>query len=306
MRESIIRTLALNAALGYSPTRVQLLLGLDVKDSSIPVDHKIVLSVLDELKQQNLVVEFHGRLALFDYQDQIEAGRLNELFFPRKLRRARWTAGYLSKLPWVRAVSLCNTTALGQARDGGDLDFLVIVKAGTIWRSRFFSALPFALLNARPAVFDKSNAKKDPVCLSFFITDENLNLWDFSLPEDDPYLRHWFLSLMPLKDDGVMCHFWDQNHVLRQRHPLAKPWIALSGHDYSAGGKLKYSLQNSWLEGFLKRLQWKRFPKVIREMANQDTRVVINDRVLKFHVQDQREKFRQDYRLICQKYGVDP
>lgn len=306
MRECIMRTLALNAALGYAPTRVQLLLGLDMKDLSQPVDSKQVLFALDELKQQNLVVEFQGRLALFDFKEQIETGRLNELYFPRKLRRARRTAGYLSKLPWVRAVVLCNTTALGQARDGGDLDFLVIVKTGTIWRSRFFSALPFALLNARPTVFDKQAEIKDPVCLSFFITDEKLDLRDLSLPDDDPYLRHWFLSLMPLVDDGVMRHFWDQNLMLRQRHPLAKPWIALSGHDYSAGGKLKYSRQNSWLEGFLKRLQWKRFPKVIRAMANQDSRVVINDRVLKFHVQDQRDKFRQDYRHICQKYGVDP
>lgn len=306
MRESIIRTLALNAALGYAPTRVQLLLGLDTGGSSIGVDPKEVLGVLNELIRQSLVVESRGRLVLHDFEEQIEQGRLNELFFPRKLRRARRTAGFLSKLPWVRAVVLCNTTALGQARDGSDLDFFVIVKHGAIWRSRFFSALPFALLNARPAVFDQQNKKKDPVCLSFFITDEKLDLSDFSLSDDDPYLRHWFLSLMPLTDDGVMRHFWDQNHVLRRRHPLAKPWMALSGHDYSVGGKLKYGLQNSWLEGFVKRLQWKRFPKHIREMANQDTRVIINDQVLKFHVQDQREKFKQDYQKICAKYGVDP
>lgn len=296
----------MNAALGYAPTRVQLLLGLDVGNIACPVDSTDVLLALDELIRSEIVVEFQGRLALRDYEEHIERGRQNELYFPRKIRRARRTAGYLSKLPWVRAVVLCNTTALGQARDGSDLDFFVIVKTGAIWRSRFFSALPFALLNARPAVFEKQNQKKDPVCLSFFITDEQLDLWGFGLPDDDPYLRHWFLSLMPLTDDGVMRHFWDQNFELRRRHPLAKPWIALSGHDYSVGGKLKYGLQNSWLEGFVKRLQWKRFPKIIKEMANQDTRVVVNDRILKFHVQDQREKFKQDYQRICAKYGVDP
>ena len=304
-RAGILRTLAFSGAWGYAPTRLQLAMFYDRGSDGAP---DFQTSELDPLIDEGTVVESEAHLALKSFADQIQTGREREFYFPRKLRRARKVAAYLRRLPWVRAVCLCNTTALGQARDESDLDFFIIAKAGAIWRTRFFSTLPFKLLGARPRVelgAQEGTRQTDPVCLSFFVTDDNLDLSNFMLPGDDPYFRYWFLSLLPLSDDGILDEFWENNKIIRKRHPYAEKWMALDGEELISKYKT-LSKQSSWLENKLKEMQNKQFPNQIKQMANQDTRVIINEHVLKFHVDDRREEFRQKYFDICKEYGVEP
>jgi hypothetical protein len=308
-REGIIRTLAFQGAWGYAPTRLQLAMFYD-QGSNVAqngANGPGVDSELSQLIQDGLVFESDAHLALKPFADQIQKGREREIYFPRKLRRARQVASYLRRLPWVRAVCLCNTTALGQARDEGDLDFFVIAKAGAIWRTRFFATLPFKLLGARPS---SVNVKQmaDPVCLSFFVTDDALDLSGFMLHDDDPYFRYWFLSLLPLTDDGVMEDLWVKNQKIRQRHPLSKKWMALDSDDvlHPKNARKNKAIQPSWLESRLKSLQEKQFPEAIKSLINQDTRVMASNQILKFHVEDRREEYRQKYFDICKEYGVEP
>jgi len=334
VRGAIIRTLAFNAAWGYAPTRLQLAMGLDVGAVGVETPSEgvstlhipDVWSELDRMIADGTVIEREAHLALAPYAEQIDQGRERESYFPRKLRRARWAATYISRLPWARAVCLCNTTALGQARDQGDLDFFVVAKAGTIWRTRFFATFPFKLFGARPSssvipakagIQNPENKEwipgssprmtngKDPVCLSFFVTDDALDLTPYMLAEDDPYFRHWFLSWLPLRDDGVLQDFWKQNASIRQRHPLARQWTALDAEDWLKPQKSEPA-GNSWLEGVLKRIQMKKFPQAIKDLANQDTRVAVTDQALKFHVDDKRVEFRERYFEICRQYGIEP
>ncbi|MHB8830579.1 MAG: hypothetical protein ACYC44_00430 [Patescibacteria group bacterium] len=322
VRSAIIRTLAFQAAWGYAPTRLQLAMMLDVgcveAQNITPqqINTAVVMDELDRLIAENIVCEQQAHVALAHFAYQIEKGRSKEFYFPRKLRRARQAASYLSRLPWVRAVCLCNTTALGQARDEGDLDFFVIVKAGAIWRTRFFATLPFKLLGARPnspqpSLKLREGARRagelwDPVCLSFFVTDDSLDLSPHMLQGDDPYFRYWFLSLLPLTDDGVLKSLWDQNIKIRQRHPLAKQWMPLDGDDLLKPTKPAQQPVRSWLEDTLKKAQQNKFPVSIKSIANQDTRVVVSDQCLKFHVDDKREKYWSNYCEICKQYGIEP
>ncbi|MFA6161483.1 MAG: hypothetical protein WC766_04925 [Patescibacteria group bacterium] len=364
---AIIRTLAFQAAWDYAPTGVELAMLLDV-GSNIAADSVETQNLASNSKPNSLaasdvfdelnllintgeIIEDQGRLTLASHVDLIKRGRENEFYFPRKLRHACRVAKYLRRLPWVRAVCLCNTTALGQARDESDLDFFVIVKSGSIWRTRFFAALPFKLIGARPLssraespahsdvaegslveqsrkLRDFSTALhirsasvemtrgKDPVCLSFFVADNSLDLSTLMLPNDDPYFRYWFLSMLPLYDDGVLHDLWKANAKIRARHPLAKEWIAAGGH----GTKLRimnYELRirdeeprikngKGFFESFFEKIQRKSFPENIKAMANRDSRVVVSDNVLKFHVDDKREKFRQRYYDFCRQYEVEP
>ncbi|MFA6100356.1 MAG: hypothetical protein WC750_05835 [Patescibacteria group bacterium] len=316
VRGAVIRTLAFQAAWGYAPTRLQLAIFLDMGSigvetqnfASNSINTSAAMYELDRLIAEGIVCESRGHIVLKSFVEQIDRGREKEFYFPRKLRHARRVVSYLSRLPWVRAVCLCNTTALGQARDEGDLDFFIIAKAGSIWRTRFFATLPFKLLGTRPSrlTTDDRRQTTDPICLSFFVTDDALNLSNSMLSEDDPYFRYWFLSLLPLTDDGVLKELWEQNLKIRQRHPLAKKWMALDGDDLpKSKGKYK-PIVESWLEKKLKILQQRQFPAVIKEAANQGTRVVVSDQMLKFHVEDRRSEYRQKYYEICKQFGVNP
>lgn len=346
-RSGIIRTLAFQAAWGFAPTRLQLAMfydgGSSGQNGPSGPDGTAIHLELNQLIQEGLVIESEARLALKPFSTLIQKGREREFYFPRKLRRARKVAAWINRLPWVRAICLCNTTALGQARDEGDLDFFIIAKAGTIWRTRFFSTLPFKLLGARPggrkssvllstpapltmscdlAASSPSNyplekgkgfsGSTDPVCLSFFVTDDALDLAKYMLPDndraelDDPYFRYWFLSMLPLVDDGVLMDLWIKNKKITQRHPLAKRWIALDSDDPFGGRQSVTLSRQSWIERLLKKFQEKQFPDAIKKLANQDSRVIISDQALKFHVEDRREEYRQKYYEICKQFGVEP
>ena len=306
LRAAVLRTLAFHAAWGYAPTRLQLLLSLDVGKDAATINstgQDGVFLVLDELVSQGLVVEMTGRVALKSYAHQIDEGREREIFFPRKLRNARRAAAYLRRVPGVRAVCLCNTVALGQSSDKGDLDFFILTHSGVLWRTRFFAAMPFKMLGARPGA-----RSVDPVCLSFFVSDHALDLSSLALTPDDPYFRYWLLFLLPLSDDGVLNQLWQANESLLSRHPFAKKWIALDApnlhpHPQKADGR---SLEKIKPERFWQWLQWKMFPAEIRTLANHDTRVVCNNDVLKFHVTDQRAAFRERYGNICREFEIDP
>lgn len=304
--EAILRTLAFHAAWGYAPTRVQLLNALDQRSSDQVLEKVDVSVVLSDLLTRKILIEDSGRISFSKYADQIQSGREKEMSFPRKLRKARKVACYLSALPWVRAVFLCNTAALGQSADSSDLDFFIVARHGAIWRTRLASVLPFVLKGDRPG----SRDTVDPVCLSFFISDDDLDLSSRMLEQDDPYFRYWFLYLLPLKEDGVLYELWNANAAILRRHPFAKQWLALD-MEYPRPAKPSTPNPKSkdakcWSESIARRLQEKMFPQAIKSRANLDTGVMIDSCTLKFHVKDNRQMFKDKYYEICKEYGVKP
>lgn len=310
MQTAVLRTLAFHASWSYAPTQIQLFQTLDVGSDPVAQSANQAFLVFNqaclELLQSQKIIFSFGRYTLAGHARQISDGKANEIFFPRKLARARRATAYLKRLPNVRSVCVCNTVALGQSKDASDIDFFIIAKSGSIWRTRLLAALPFKLINSRP----NEGRRKDPICLSFFITDQALDLSPLSIDsDDDPYLRYWLIMLLPLSDDGVLHDFWQANEKLRKRHPFAKKWLALdtapiSGALQSAPPRPLPS--NSFLEKQSKQIQLNHLPPDIKNTANQDTHVVISDDVLKFHVTDARRQIRERYRQICHGLSVKP
>ena len=302
VRAGLLRSLSFFNALGYAPTLPELILSWDggqtINDSRFTI-HDLKTS-LQTLIHARVVAESCGRFTFVNRESLIVEHESREALFPRKLRQARRVASWLSCLSGVRAVCLCNTTALAHARDEGDLDFFVVTHRGSIWQTRGWGALPFQLLDRRPRT---DRISKDAVCLSFFVDDSALNLLGLTLPGDDPYFRYWFLSLLPLYDDGVLADFWNANQALVERHSFARPWVL--NPDVAISRSAFRVPRFTFLESIAKKIQRSKFSPSIKAMMNQDTRVVVNDHVLKFHVEDGREKFRDQYQKNCQHYGID-
>lgn len=280
---SRLQSLALFAALGYPPTPVELELASE--SGSIESPMKLV----------------RGRIVFEGEEAMVAEHEARRLFLPRKLRTARRVTRWLARLSGIRFVALCNTTALGHARDEGDLDFFIITHAGSIWQSRLFATLPFKMFGGRPK---PGASERDAVCLSYFVDDAALDLSSHMLEGDDPYFRHWFLSLLPLYDDGVSAVFWDKNTAITSRHPSAIPWIPNA--DLVIKRPAFRLPRLALLEQIMQWIQRKTFGSRIKQEMNQDTRVIVSEHVLKFHVDDGRAKFRDAYREICKKYGTAP
>lgn len=301
LEEGLLRTLCFFDVCDYAPTEIELFIHLDVGQPTYVQPGLIqAREVLERLIRSRSIQVLRGRCHLPERSSLVEEHEKREKFFPRKLRRARSVVRWLRRIDGIRFVALCNTTAYAHARDEGDLDFFVVMKAGHLWQGRLWSTLPYKLLGQRPGI----NGVRDAVCLSFFIDDQALDLSNLQLPENDVYFRHWFLSLLPLYDDGVSVELWKANALVHRRHPLGRQWIL--NRDVSISPATVRIPTFSFLESSARKFQQRAFSPPIRALVNKDTRVVATDHVLKFHVEDGRAAIRDAYQDRCKQYGVQP
>ena len=216
---------------------------------------------------------------------------------PRKQRRLRWILRWLRLVPGVRAVFLCNSTGFLNATDTSDLDFFVIVRQGAMWQARLLATLPFLLLRLRPG---DRREERDAVCLSFFVSDQALDLAPLMI-ERDVYMAHWFRSLIPLFDDGAVRTFWEANTRVRSMLPCGALWQQIS--DQPATRHAWQFPRIPCVESAVRWLQRRHLPYFSMKHA---TSVVITDQVLKFHADDARLSFRDSYELQCHSVGIHP
>jgi hypothetical protein len=283
-----IKAMALYDAMAYPPTVPE----LDAASAPAAIEAPFKLI-------RGRVV-FEGREALIEEHERREA------LFPAKVKRARQVAKFLGGLSGVRFVALCNTTALAHASEDGDLDFFVITHKNTIMQTRGWSTLRFAF--SRPGT---RASDRDAVCLSYFVDDSALDLSPHQLKpdngqlktaHDDPYFRFWFLSLLPLYDDGVSAELWKANTAILSQHPNARPWIV--SEDLRVTRPWWRLPTIPALDALAARLHEFLISPKLKSMRNLDTRVIINEHVLKFHADDGRERFRSKAQETAHKYGV--
>lgn len=192
-------------------------------------------------------------------------------------------------VPGVSAVAAANTLAWWHTKEQSDIDLFIIVKPSLIWSTRFLLILPFALTRRRPAL-DKPAL--DPFCFSFFLSSNFLSLENLCLEGSDPYMAYWVRSLVPIFDrENTFEKFEAVNVWSKKNLPNAAPRKINQQLCVKSKGSIPF--QTRLFEKITKSLQKKYFPKYIRDLANIDTRVIVNDNILKFHANDRKEEYRQ-------------
>lgn len=286
LETSIYRTLAYFAYFQYPLTSFEIWKWLLEPDQHVPLI--AVVETLDQSAWLRDQVQFHqGFYALGEVVAWRRDRHLRFLDAVRKYHKAERAVQVLGRLPWINGVAVCNSLSWYQTKQDSDIDLFVVAAPGRVWSARLLSTIPAILLRQRPG-----EAESDPVCLSFFSTEHAFNFEKLKISDADPYLAYWCRSLVPLVDHSDwMDAFEMKNPWLRDVLPNAQfvrraarfrpyikirlPWIPLS-------------------EKLAKQLQMDKFPKVIRELMNRDSRVIVTDDMLKFHEQDAREQIRAE------------
>lgn len=207
-----------------------------------------------------------------------------------KFARARRVARFLRLLPSVRLVAVCNSLAIANADEGSDIDLFVVARPGTLWTTRFVVVAALAALGLRPD--EKSHA--DKVCMSFFVSEAAQDLSRCALPADDTYLRYWTATLVPLYDaGGAYERFMAANGWIRDRLPGFRAASRRAGRECAPAPRWTRALLPvlKAADAGARRLQMRMFPAEIAAMANADSRVLISDDILKFHVNDRRAEY---------------
>ncbi|MFZ5559255.1 MAG: hypothetical protein ACOZAL_00455 [Patescibacteria group bacterium] len=275
---------------------------------------------------QNIQLEPLGSISLFDVLKTLKnkplqkfIGEKNGFYFLKgrqhlyeqrierqKIAAPRWKKVYkilrvLQVCPFVRMIAVCNSLAIDNSKEEADIDFFIIIKKGRIWLTRFLVTLLVWLMG------EWRHKKKiaGKICLSFYITDESLNLETISIKPYDIYLANWISQLKPVYYQGQMYrdfifkNLWNRNYLVNfgkffnYHHPEFKKNEFLSSvKDFLE--KILKGWFGNLIEKITRFLQKKRISHKLTQ-HEVPTAVVVSDKMLKFHENDKRNFFQEQF-----------
>jgi len=249
--------------------------------------------VLDNLKNNFLIKEKDGYFFL-PQNDYSAKRRTRFLVSFKKLQKAKRVAWVLSYFPFVRFIGLCNSMGYFNAKENSDIDFFIITRKGHIWTARFFAVLFLKIFNLRPNL----ESNKDKICLSFIISEDKMDISDVALPGGDPYFHRWFSWIMPLYGEKFWKKFVVANSWVKNYLPNFLEQSGLIVKNFSLVKMIfeKLFLGPHW-ESLFRKIQKHFLPENLKEAASlrTDKSVVINNKMLKFHLVDRRNEYKDKY-----------
>ena len=258
--------------------------------------------ILEVLNENNLPLETkYGFYFLNNRSEIVDIRQRRYNYANRKFKRALKIARLFKIIPWIKMIAVGNSIGANNLRDDSDIDFFIITEAKRIWVTRWFCVGLAKLLNLRP----QPQKKRDTICLSFYITSDNLELKKLMLAAGDIgdiYFIYWLANLVPIYNkDNAYLKLINANDWLKEYLPNWQPHH--SGRTRDVGSPFSEFYRDfidmiiGGADSLLKKIQLRIMPYVLRKQMNIDTRVVINDKILKLYVNDRREEFQGKYVL---------
>lgn len=226
-----------------------------------------------------------------------------------KYLRARRMARVMAVVPFVRMLCVCNTLGLNAAREESDIDFFIVASAGHLWFVRLACAGLAQIFGMRP----RAGMIRDTACLSFYVSDNSLDLSALGETEwiPDLYLAYWTTFCVPLYDSGgVYERFFSENAWVRRILPNTIPYdtiprrrvmLSLFSRFMKRAGECFIELFGKNIERVARAFQIRILPDAIRSRMNKGTGVVVSDSVLKFHIADRRSEIREKFERLCKE-----
>ncbi|OGJ43178.1 hypothetical protein A3I58_00775 [Candidatus Peregrinibacteria bacterium RIFCSPLOWO2_02_FULL_39_10] len=218
----------------------------------------------------------------------------------KKVNRYAW---FLKFVPFLRMAAVCNNLAFGKVGSGSDIDLFIIADNGRLFTVRTFVTFLFHVFGARR----HGNKIAGRFCLSFFVDDSALNLKNIAI-DKDIYLAFWIKSILPLIDDGVSREFISANDWARRYFEKNRDFkIDRSKVVYEKSfitplfEILLDGVFGNFIEDKLRKWQQKRAHGKM-EIAGEQSSLLVNDHVLKFHNIDRRTEYKNKW---IKTYGND-
>jgi len=216
---------------------------------------------------------------------------LRERFWRRVEKYVKW----LRVMPFVRVVAVGNTLAFGAVDEESDIDLFIVATKGRLFFVRIFVTLFFQILGVRR----HGKEVRARFCLSFYVSEEALNLSKIVLSPEDVYLYFWIVTLEPVLGLGVYRKFLAVNDWIskyRSENVYEKNSKLIVGES-SLLQKMLEVFSNLfliwWLEFLLKTWQMRRAKRKYEALDSMGVNVVVSENMLKFHNLDARERVQK-------------
>ncbi|MFA6527931.1 MAG: hypothetical protein WCT46_00095 [Candidatus Gracilibacteria bacterium] len=202
-------------------------------------------------------------------------------------------------IPFIRMIAVGNNLSYDNPTKKSDIDLLIVTKPGRIFTARTLVTFWTHLFGSRRY----GEKIKNRFCLSFYITEDNLNLEKISLEGQDIYLAYWIKNLQPISGDyhtyidlidtnrKYLSGFFQTPVNYQKRHYRQNKGLVKSLRIFQEN-LLSKNLGNK-IESWLKKWQLKRMHKKLEELDKKEASIIISNQILKFHNVDRREYYRK-------------
>ncbi len=205
--------------------------------------------------------------------------------------------------PFIKLIAVCNSLAWANARKESDIDLFIITSKNRIWLVRFWSIVLITLLGLRPP----KEKVEDKLCLSFYITEEKLDLSQIKISAEDIYLVFWLATLRPVYERDnfyeklIKANSWLNNYLPNWQAQRFGYRYKIEDNKFN---RFIYKVKEffckgffgDWLEKIFKFIEFKLMSQKKKDLAVcDDTRVIITDSMLKFHDNDRRLEFMAEF-----------
>lgn len=294
IKEAIFRVVSFFDIFDFPLTAFEIWKYLSLKAELLEVEEN-----LEELVRSGKLISQNNFFCLNSREKIIETRLKRYNYAERKFKKAKTVSKIFKFIPWIKLVAVGNLIGTSNLRDEGDIDFFIIAQRNRLWLTRLFSTVLMKLAAQRPT----PGNEKDKICLSFYVSENNLNLENLSLNKEDWYFIYWLINLEPIYDKGGVYEDFINNNA----------WVHLKVPNWKRNKKgtrheIKPLLSNIYtkvwdlffypFERSVYKFQMNRFPLEIKRLANQDSRVVINEEIIKLHTNDRRAEFLNNFNKI--------
>lgn len=277
------------------------------------IDFSSLKENIEEIKNNSLVDFSDGFFCLRDSKEKVATRQKRVKFIKEKTKIAKKAACKLTWIPFIKAIFVCNTLAAKNPDEGSDIDFFIVTESSRVWLVRFFTNLVLKLFRLRVDL--NSNKVKDKICLTFFASEEKMNLSEFSISQPDIYLIYWIQQLYPLYDpDNYYEKLITENSWIEDYTPnLSEKKEVISKDKVEPGAVsscVKKVLSAMWqgsygnlLENQSRKLQEQRLKSYLGDdYENNEPNVIIKEEVIKLHENDNREEYKRKWKQTYREY----
>ncbi len=260
---------------------------------SNPLHIKELIATLDHLVEHDELTKLKDYYVLPGRESIIETRKTHKFISEKFWNRTKLYGQYMRSVPFVKMIAVCNNLAYDNPRVESDIDLFIVIKSGRMWLARFIITLILQFYGVRR----HGNKISGRFCLSFFVTENKLDMSAFAIEPEDPYLAYWVKNLAPIYGEPTFAVFKEQNSKWLSSYGLRfSPNLTRHMYVHEERRVKKFF---EWLfkgrfgnlcEGLLKKTLKK---KTLRNMETlgPESDVIVSDDILKFHNHDKRKEY---------------
>ncbi|HRY82595.1 MAG TPA: hypothetical protein P5232_02760 [Candidatus Moranbacteria bacterium] len=168
-----------------------------------------VLKILETEEIKKYVSEYRGFYFLKDRKNLVEERIERNKISQWKLKKARKIIFWLQFVPFVKMIAVAGRVGMKNAKNGSDIDLLIIFQRGKIFTGRLLATALVQIFGRRR----HKNKIANRICFNHFLTDE------FSVSVQDLYSSHNYIFLSVLYGAKVFQKFLEKNQWIKNYRP---------------------------------------------------------------------------------------